>query len=76
MIILASTVNMMFHEEDNCFQCQEQGHVAQICPSIRCFECDKYGHIVMDCPHMLPPLGTPANHYQPTPHRNHHARSS
>ena len=25
---------------------------------------------------VIPPLGTPANHHQPRPHRSHHARSS
>ena len=28
MIIPPSTVNVMAHEEDHCFQCQEQGHIA------------------------------------------------
>ena len=28
MIIPSSTVNVMSHEEDCCFQCQEQGHIA------------------------------------------------
>ena len=28
MIIPPSTVNMMSNEEDHCFQCQEQGHIA------------------------------------------------
>ena len=42
---------------------------------IRCFECDEYGHIIMDCPHKIPPLGIPAKHHQPRPHRSHHARS-
>ena len=28
MIIPPSTINMMSHEEDHCFQCQEQGHIA------------------------------------------------
>ena len=28
MIIPPSTVNVMSHEEDCCFQCQEQGHTA------------------------------------------------
>ena len=27
-IIPPSTVNVMSHEEDHCFQCQEQGHIA------------------------------------------------
>ena len=65
--------NMM---SKDCFQCQEQGHIACHCPNIRCFECDEYGHIGMDCPHRIPPLRTPASCHQPRPHRNQHARSS
>ena len=63
-----SMVNMMLNSEDNCFQCQEQGHIARNCPNIRCFEVDEYGNIVMDCPHRIPPLGTPAKHHQSKPH--------
>ena len=65
-----STVNMMSNDEDHCFQCQEQGHIARNCPNIRCFECDEYGHIVMDCPHSIPPSGAPAKHHQSKPHRS------
>ena len=75
-IIPPCTVNMMSEEEDHCFQCQEQGHIAKNCPNIRCFECDEYGHIVMDCPHRIPPSGTPAKCYQPRHYRSHPARSS
>ena len=67
---------MMSNNEDCCFQCQEQGHIARNCPNIRCFEYDEYGHIVMDCPHKIPPFGTPAKHHQPRPHRSHDAQSS
>ena len=28
MIFPPSTVSMMLHEEDHCFQCQEQGHIS------------------------------------------------
>ena len=63
-----SMVNMISNDRDRCFQCQEHGHIARNCPNIRCFECDEYGHIMMDCPHKI--------HYQPRPHRSHHARSS
>ena len=76
MIIPQSTVNIMSNDEDCCFQCQEQGHIARNCPNLRCFECDEYGHIVMDCPHRIPPLGTLAKHHQPRPHRSHPTRSS
>ena len=75
MIIPPSTVNMMPNDEDCCFQCQEQELITRNCPNIRCFECDEYGHIVMDSPHRIPPLGTPAKHHQPRPHRGHPTRS-
>ena len=65
MISPPSTVNMISNNEDHCFQCQEQGHIARNCPNIRCFECDEYGHIVMDCPHKILPLGTTAKHHLP-----------
>ena len=61
----SSTVNVMSHKEDHCFQCQEPGHIAHYCPSVQCFECDEYGYIVMDCPHRTPPSGTPAHHHRP-----------
>ena len=64
-----STVNMVTNNEDRCFQCQEQGHIARNCPNIRCFECDEYGHIIMDWPHKIPPSGTPAMHHQLRPHK-------
>ena len=32
MITPLSTVNMMSNNEDHCFQCQEQGHIARNCP--------------------------------------------
>ena len=64
MIIPPSTVNMMSHEEDCCFQCQGQGHVAQNCPHIRCYECDEYDHTNMDCPYKIPPSGTPVIHHK------------
>ena len=73
-IISPSMVNVMSHKEDHCFQCQEQGYIAQNCYHIRCYECDKYGHIVMDCPHKIPPFRITATYQKP--HRSHHARSS
>ena len=54
-LIPSSTVNVMSHEEDHCFQCQESGHIAQYCPNVHCFECDEYRHIVVDCLHQIPP---------------------
>ena len=47
-LIPSSTVNVMSHEEDHCFQCQESGHIACHCPNVPCIECDEYGHIVVD----------------------------
>ena len=35
MIIPPSMVNVMSQEEDFCFQCHEQGHIACNCPHIR-----------------------------------------
>ena len=32
-LIPSSTVNVMSHEEDHCFQCQESGHIACHCPN-------------------------------------------
>ena len=48
-LLPSSTVNVMSHEEDQCFQCQELGHIAHHCPNVCCFECEEYGHIVVDC---------------------------
>ena len=73
-IILHSTVNVLSHKEDYCFQWQEQGHITQNCPHIRCYECYEYGHIVMDCPNKIPPSGTMAINHKPS--RSHHARST
>ena len=36
-LIPPSTVNIMSHKEDHCFQCQESGHIACHCPSVQCF---------------------------------------
>ena len=43
-LIPSSTVNVMSHEEDNCFQCQESGHITCHCPNVCCFECGEYRH--------------------------------
>ena len=56
-LISSSTVNVMSHEEDHWFQCQESGQIACHCPNVWCFGCAEYGHIVMDCPHRIPPSG-------------------
>ena len=59
----SSTVNVMSHEEDHCFQCQKLGHIGCHWPNVQCFECDGYSHIVVDCPHRIPPSGTPAHQH-------------
>ena len=41
-LVPLSTVNIMSNEGDQCFQCQELGHIACHCLNIRCFECDEY----------------------------------
>ena len=63
ILLPLSTVHAMSNEEDQCFQCQELGHIALHCPNIRCFECDEYSHIAADCPDKIPPSGMPAYHY-------------
>ena len=37
-LLPSSTVNVMSHEEDQCYQCQELGHIAHHCPNVHCFE--------------------------------------
>ena len=75
-LIPSSTVNVMSHAEDRCFQCWESGYIAWHCQNICCFECDEYGHIVVDCPHHIPPSGTPACHHRQKSHTRHHTRST
>ena len=74
-LIPSLTVNVMSHEADHCFQCEELGHILH-CPKVRCFEYDEYGHIVVDCPHGIPPSGTPAHHHRLKSHTRHHTRST
>ena len=73
-IIPSEMVNMMSNEEDQCFQCQEPGHITCCCTHMRCYKCDEYGHIVMDCPYKIPPSGTLAPHHKT--HGNHQTRLS
>ena len=75
-LIPSSTVNVMSHEEDHCFQCQESGHIAQYHPNIHCFECDEYEHIVVNCLHWIPPSGTSAHHHRLKSHNKHCTRST
>ena len=62
ILLPSSTVNVMSNKEDQCFQCQEFGHITHDCLSVHCFECNDYGHIVADCPDRIPPSGMPACH--------------
>ena len=75
-LIPSATVNVMSHEEDCCFQCQESGHIACHCPNVQCFECNEYGYIVMDCLHKIPPSGTPACHHRSQSQHRHLNRSN
>ena len=50
----------MSSDDDNCFQCQETGHIAHYCPHIRCSDCDNYGNIAVDCPNKIPSSCIPA----------------
>ena len=47
-LLPSSTVNIMSNEGAQCIQCQELGHIACHCPSIRCFDCDEYGQVAAD----------------------------
>ena len=75
-LLPSSTVNVMSNEEDQCFQCQEFGHITCHCLNVHCFECDEYGHIVVDCPDRIPPSGIPANHQRQNSNTRHHTRST
>ena len=74
-LLPASTVNVMSHEEDRCFQCQGSGHIARHCPNVHCFECNEYGHIVMAHPDWIPPSGMPACHHRKESNTRHWTRS-
>ena len=55
VILLPSfTVNVITNEGDQCFQCQELGHITHNCLNMHCFECDEYGHIAANCPDRIP----------------------
>ena len=71
-----TSVNVMSHEEDQHFQCQELGHIACYCPNVCCFKCKEYGHIVVDCPHQIAPSGTPAHHHRQDSNIRHCTRST
>ena len=73
-LLPSSTGNVMSNTGDQCFQCQELGHIICNCPNVHCFECNEYGHIAVDCPGRIPPSGTPACHKRQ--HTRHHPRST
>ena len=75
-LLPSSTVNVMSSEEDQCFQCQELGHIACHCPNVHCFECNEYGHIVVDCPDRIRQLGTPACCHRQNSRTRHHTKST
>ena len=75
-LLLSSTVNVMFNEGDQCFQCQELGHITHHCPNVHCFECDEYGHIAAHCPGRIPPSGTPTHHKRQHSNKGHCTRST
>ena len=54
-LLPSSTVNIMSNEGDQCFHCQELGHIARHCPNVCCLECNEYGHIAADCLDRIPP---------------------
>ena len=68
-ILPSSMVNMMLNKDNQCFQCQEPGHIARHCPHIRCHDCEEYRHIVMDCPNKIPPSGTASQGTQKPPYQ-------
>ena len=74
-LLPSSTTNVM-SEKDQCFQCQELGHITHHYLNVHCFECDEYGHIAANCPYRIPPSGTPACHKRQHSHKRHHARST
>ena len=61
-LLPSSTVNVITNEGDQCFQCQELGHLSCNCPNVCSFECNECGHKAADCPDRIPPSGTPACH--------------
>ena len=73
-LLPSSTVNVMTNEGDQCFQCQELGHITNNCPNVLCFECNEYCHIAADCPDRIPPSDTPAQQWRL--HTRHHTKST
>ena len=69
-------VNVMSSEEDQCFQCQELGHITHHCQNVHCFECNAYGHIAEDYPDIIPPSGMPACCRGQNSNTRHHPKST
>ena len=61
-LLPSSAVNVLSNEGDQCFQCQELGHITCHCPNVHCLECNEYDHIAVDCPERIPPSGMPLCH--------------
>ena len=75
-LLPTSTVNEMSNEGDQCFQCQELGHITCHCPNVHCFQCNEYGHIAVDCPDRISPSGTSACNKRQHSHTRHCTRST
>ena len=75
-LLVSSKLSVMSSEDVKCFQCQESGHMACLCPKIRCFDCDKYGHVAAECPDKIPPSDTPAHHGKHCSRMRHQTRST
>ena len=75
-LLASPTINVMFSEDDKCFQCQELGHIAHHCLNIRCFDCNEYGHVAADCQDKIPPSGTLACHKKHHSNTRHCTRST
>ena len=71
-----SAVSVMSNKEDQCFQCQELGHITCHCLNVCCFECNAYGHIVADCPDRIPPSGIPTHCHRQNFRTSHCTRST
>ena len=61
---------------DQCFQCDDLGHITHQCPNIHCFNCDECSHITVDCPDRIPPSGMPAHHRRWNSKTRHHPIST
>ena len=75
-LLPSSIVNVMSNKEDQCFQCQELGHITCHCLNVHCFECNEYGYIAADYPDRIPPSGMPAHHKRQHSNTRHCARST